>query len=106
MDPEKIESILKWPTPKTLKQVRGFLGLTGWYRRFISNFADVTHPISSILCKKKKFEWTEEAQNAFNKIKELLTTAPILKNPDFSKKFYVQCDASEFWNWGGFSADG
>lgn len=82
-DPEKIESIINWPTPKTMKQVRGFLGLTGWYRRFISNFADITHPISAMLCKKKKFEWTDDAETAFKRIKELLT---ILKNPDFSKK--------------------
>lgn len=53
-DPDKIYSILKWPVPKTLKQVRGFLCLTGWYRRFITNFADVTHPITDILSKKEK----------------------------------------------------
>lgn len=95
-DPAKIESILNWPTPKTLKQVRGFLGLTGWYRRFISNFADVTHPITDVLSRKRKFEWTNEADEAFRNIKNLLTTAPVLKNPDFSKKFYVHCDASDF----------
>lgn len=95
-DPEKINSILNWPIPKTLKQVRGFLGLSGWYRRFILNFADVTHPITEILSKKKKFEWTPAADEAFRKIKHLLTTAPVLKNPDFSKKFYIHCDASDF----------
>lgn len=95
-DPAKIESILNWPIPKTLKQVRGFLGLTGWYRRFISNFADVTHPITEVLSKKKKFEWTDSANKAFIEIKTLLTSAPVLKNPNFSKKFYVHCDASDF----------
>lgn len=95
-DPEKIESIINWPTPKTLKQVRGFLGLTGWYRRFIENFADVTHPITNVLTKKRKFEWTNEAAEAFNKIKMLLTSAPVLRNPDFTKKFFVHCDASDF----------
>lgn len=95
-DPSKVESIINWPIPKTLKQVRGFLGLTGWYRRFISNFADVTHPITELLTKKKKFEWTDSANEAFKKIKLLLTSAPVLKNPDFSKKFYIHCDASDF----------
>lgn len=81
--PAKIESILNWPTPKNLKQVRGFLGLTGWYRRFIANYADITHPITEVLSKKRKFEWTPPAEEAFNKLKLMLTTAPVLKNPSF-----------------------
>lgn len=95
-DPEKIESIIDWPTPKTLKQVRGFLGLTGWYRRFISNFAEVTHDITDVLSKKRKFNWTTAANDAFHHIKTLLTTAPVLRNPDFTKKFFIHCDASNY----------
>ena len=95
-DPDKIISIQKWPSPKNLKQVRGFLGLAGWYRRFISNFSSVVFPITEVLSTKRKFCWTPEAQKAFDLIKNLLTSAPVLSNPDFSKKFYLHCDPSDF----------
>lgn len=94
-DPEKIDSILNWPVPKTIKQVRGFLGLAGWYRRFISNFSTVVYPVTEVLSTKRKFNWTTEAQDSFNQIKTLLTSAPVLTNPDFNKKFYLHCDASD-----------
>lgn len=95
-DPEKVESIKNWPTPKNIKQVRGFLGLAGWYRRFVANFSSIVFPITEVLSTKRKFCWTPEAQNSFELIKTLLTSAPVLSNPDFSKKFYLQCDASDF----------
>lgn len=95
-DPEKVESIRNWPTPKNLKQVRGFLGLAGWYRRFINNFSSIVYPITEVLSTKKKFSWTTEVQKSFQEIKNLLTSAPILVNPDFSKKFYLHCDASDY----------
>ena len=95
-DPEKIVAVNSWPTPKSVKQVKGFMGLAGFYRRFIHNFSDVMAPISSCTSTKKPFEWTAEAETAFNHVKTLLTTAPILANPDFKKKFYLQCDASDY----------
>lgn len=95
-DPDKIEAITKWPVPKTIKQVRGFLGLAGWYRRFIDNFSSITFPISETLSSKRKFQWTPEANEAFNVVKIRLTTAPVLANPDFSKKFFLHCDASDY----------
>ena len=95
-DPSKVDAIRSWPSPKTLKQARRFLGLVGWYRRFIQNFAKVVFPITELLSTKKKFVWTDTAQEAFDKLKDLLTTAPILQNPDFSKPFFVHCDASDF----------
>ncbi|KAL7735169.1 hypothetical protein ACLKA6_014885 [Drosophila palustris] len=95
-DPSKVDAIRSWPSPKTLKQARRFLGLVGWYRRFIQNFAEVVFPITELLSTKKKFVWTDTAQEAFDKLKDLLTTAPILQNPDFSKPFFVHCDASDF----------
>ncbi|XP_065369018.1 uncharacterized protein LOC135961445 [Calliphora vicina] len=95
-DPEKVSAIVNWPVPKNIRQVRGFLGLAGWYRRFIENFSSIVFPITEILSTKKKFVWTPEAQAAFENIKTLLTTAPILVNPDFKKKFYLHCDASNF----------
>lgn len=94
-DPQKVSAIVNYPVPKTIKQVRGFLGLSSWYRRFIDNFSTVVAPISDVVSTKKKFAWTPEAQKAFETIKSLLTTAPVLINPDFRKKFYVHCDASD-----------
>lgn len=95
-DPEKVEAILKWPTPKNIKQVRGFLGIAGWYRRFIDNFSTEVFPITEVLSTKRKFNWTQEAQQSFERIKYLLTTTPVLSNPDFTKKFYLHCDASDY----------
>lgn len=95
-DMEKISAIKNWPTPKNLRQVRGFLGLAGWYRRFIDNFSSVVFPITELLSNKKKFVWTPEAQAAFDHLKTLLTTAPVLINPNFDRKFFLHCDASDF----------
>ncbi|XP_067635455.1 uncharacterized protein [Eurosta solidaginis] len=95
-DPDKVSCIVNWPTPKNLKQVRGFLGVCGWYRRFRHNFADLTYPITETLSTKKKFLWTSEAQQAMDQLKTILTTAPVLTNPDFDKKLYLHCDASNF----------
>lgn len=95
-DPEKVDSIVNWPTPKTVRQVRGFLGLASWYRRFIENFSSITFAISETISSKTKFKWTPEAQDSFEAIKKLLSTAPVLSNPDFTKKFYLHCDASDY----------
>lgn len=93
-DPNKIAAITEYPYPKTVKQVRRFLGLTGWYRRFIANYATISAPITDLLKKSKKFEWTVEAHSAFEELKRCLTTAPFLANPDFGRPFVIQCDAS------------
>lgn len=95
-DPEKVSAIRNWPTPKNVKQVRGFLGIAGWYRRFIENFSSVVFPITETLSSKKKFSWTPDAHRAFEQIKTLLSSSPVLINPDFSKKFYLHCDASDY----------
>ena len=76
-----------------MKQLRRFLGMAGWYRRFIPNFATVTAPLTNLLKKGKGFQWTEEAQSSFGELKELLCTAPVLANPDYTKPFIIQCDA-------------
>lgn len=93
-DPQKTDAISNYPIPKSKKQVRGFLGLAGWYRRFISNFASLAAPMSDTL-KGDKFIFTEEALVSFQKLKEVLTSPPVLAQPDFSKKFSIQCDASD-----------
>lgn len=93
-DPEKIQAISDFPRPSTIKQIRRFLGMAGWYQRFIINYADLTAPITDLLKKKNKFLWTPEAELAFKKLKEALSTAPVLVNPDYTKDFFIRCDAS------------
>ena len=92
-DPIKVQAILQWETPTNIREVRSFHGLASFYRSFIQNFSAITAPISNCL-KKGDFEWTTSAQEAMNKIKELITQAPILRLPDFSKIYEVACDAS------------
>lgn len=93
MDPNKVSAILDWPIPNNLKQLRGFLGLTGYYRRFIRNYSMKGCPLTDLL-KKEAFHWTEETTRAFNTLKQSVTTAPVLILPDFSKTFYVDTDSS------------
>lgn len=93
-DPSKVDAISNFPTPTSVKQTRRLLGMAGWYRRFICNYAEVTAPITSLLKKGVKFKWSEEADVAFTKLKFLLSNAPVLHNPDFSQPFFIRCDAS------------
>lgn len=95
-DTDKIESIQNYTTPKTVKDVRRLIGLAGWYRRFIPDFATLTAPVTALLKKdKKKMIWTAEAEEALNKIKQILTTAPVLANPNYDQPFIIQADASD-----------
>ena len=95
-DSAKVEAVVDFPIPKNSRQVRRLLGLAGWYRRFIKDFSSLTAPLTDTLRKKNtKFVMTEEAITAFEGLKKALTTAPVLTHPDFSKRFYVQCDASD-----------
>ena len=81
--------------PQTVKEVRSFLGLAGYYRRFIENFSKIAKPLTSLLEKNVAFIWTDERQMAFDELKKRLTTAPVLTLPDQSKRFTVYCDASK-----------
>lgn len=93
-DPEKVQAINNFPPPATVKQVRSFLGMTGWYRRFIPAYAALATPLTSLLGGKGKFNWTNEAQVSFEKLKGCLVSAPVLAHPDFKRPFVIQCDAS------------
>ena len=97
VEASKVEAVQKMSTPKTKKDVRTFLGLTGYYRKFIPNYATIATPLTDLTRKTQpnKVDWTAECEMAFSKLKELLTTAPVLQTPDFSKMFIVQTDASE-----------
>ncbi|KAJ9550331.1 hypothetical protein OSB04_014376 [Centaurea solstitialis] len=93
MDPKKIQAVLEWPTPRQVKGVRGFLGLTGYYRKFVRNYGAIAKPLTDIT-KKNNFHWDEDTQQAFDRLKHAITSAPVLALPDFSAPFVVECDAS------------
>lgn len=94
-DPDKVMAVANFPTPRSAKQTRRFLGMTGWYQRFIQNYSSLAAPITDCLKKRKNFTWTPEAQQSFEEMKTALTSAPFLITPDFTKRFYIQCDASK-----------
>lgn len=93
VEPSKIAAILSWPTPTTTRGVRGFLGLAGYYRKFIRQFGSIAAPLTRLLSK-EGFQWTTEAENSFNHLKAALTSPPVLRLPNFSQPFVIECDAS------------
>nr|XP_027081138.1 uncharacterized protein LOC113703854 [Coffea arabica] len=93
MDDSKVNSILQWPVPQTVKELRGFLGLTGNCRRFVKHFGLVCKPLTELL-RKDSFKWNSQAQAAFEHLKRLMCSALVLSLPDFKKAFVVETDAS------------
>ncbi|WVZ78347.1 hypothetical protein U9M48_026076 [Paspalum notatum var. saurae] len=93
MDEQKVQAVLQWPTPANTRALRGFLGLAGYYRRFIQNFGVIAEPLTRLL-RKEGFSWSPEADAAFHKLQQALTTALVLQLPDFEREFVVECDAS------------
>ena len=94
VDLKKIESMQDWPHPKTLKILHGFLGLTGYYHKFVKNYEKIAAPLTALL-KKNSFTWTLAATQAFQTLKMVICTTPILALPDFTKTFLLECDASK-----------
>jgi hypothetical protein len=97
MDPDKVDVIKNWPSPKNIFEVRSFHGLTSFYRKFIKNFSGISTVMMDTVRKRhKSFHWTEEAEKSFNLLKRKIKEQPVLVLLDFQKTFQVKCDASGF----------
>lgn len=95
-DPKKIEAVLKYPIPRTQKEIKSLLGLFSYYRRYVPLFSQIIRPINRLLQKDVPYEWTRECNEAFESIKRKLTSSPVLIFPDFDKQFIIRTDASQF----------
>lgn len=93
-DPDKVTAILNFPRPKNLTELKRFIGLASWYRRFVNKFSEIAAPLHDLTKGKRPFRWTQEADSAFTKLKTMLTDTPVMACPDYSKPFIIQCDAS------------
>ena len=94
VDPSKVEAVTEWKAPTSVGEIRSFLGLAGYYRRFIENFSKIAKPMTELLKKDTKFKWTEDCEASFQELKKRLVTAPVLILPDIHKDYHVYCDAS------------
>jgi ribonuclease HI len=94
VDPSKVESVIKWEQLLNVTDVRSFLGMAGYYRRFIENFSKIAKPVTELLKNNTKFEWLEACEKSFQELKKRLTTVPVLTLSDIKKDFVVYCDAS------------
>ena len=106
VDPKKIKAISDWPIPKDVTDIWSFMGLTGYCRRFIKDFSRIAYPITSLQKKGIKFVWSSKCQESFDKLKELLTQAPVLKVADPLKDYTVCTDASQEGVGGVLSQEG
>jgi len=95
VDPTKVEKVQTWPVPKTVQEVRQFLGFCSYYRRFIQNFSQIAKPLHRMTEKNAKFKWTTETDRAFDELRKHLSTTPVLAYPDFSREFILDTDASD-----------
>jgi hypothetical protein len=94
VNPSKVRDVLDWKPPKSVHQVRSFLGLVSYYRMFILNFSKISKPITKLLKKDTKYVWSKDYDEAFQILKKLLTTSPVLAQPNIAKPFDVYCNAS------------
>src|ERR1700688_1722992 len=96
MDPKKLAGIADWPVPKTLRQVRSFLGFGNFYRRFIAGYSRIVKPLTELTKKDHPFIWTETCQKVFEELKRVFLSEPILRIPNPDKPFFLEIDASAF----------
>jgi hypothetical protein len=94
VDPRKVSDVLKWEPPRTVSEIRSFLGLAGYQRRFIEGFSRIVKPLTSLLEKDREFKWFGACQASFEELKKQLTTTLVLVMPDLQKSFDIYCDAS------------
>jgi hypothetical protein len=94
VDPSKVREVMDWKPPTSVLQIRSFLGLVGYYRRFIPDFSRIAKPMTELLKEGAKFSWDQKCEDAFHTLRDHLTTAPVLAQPDVSKSFDIYCDAS------------
>jgi len=95
-DPNKISAISQWPTPTNVKELRSFLGLAGYYRKFVRHFGVISKPLTELLKKNVVFVWTSTHDKSFAALKSALCNSPVLALPDFSKQFSIETDASGY----------
>ena len=95
VDPVKVEAVSNWKTPTNVNEVRSFLGLAGYYRRFIEGFSKIAVPLTQLTRKGVKFEWSGKCESSFQELKKRLVTAPVLTIPDESEGFVIYSDASK-----------
>ena len=95
VDPEKVEVVMSWDTPKSVFEICSFLGLVGYYRRFIEDFSRLAAPMTRLTWKEVKFEWNDLCEKAFQELKMRLTLAPILIVPERGQRYTAYCDASK-----------
>jgi hypothetical protein len=94
VDPKKVTTILDWKAPKDVRGIKSFIGMAGYYRRFIEGFSKIVRPMTALLAKKVEFKWNLACQKSFKTLKEKLTMAPVLILLDVHKPFSIYCDAS------------
>jgi hypothetical protein len=94
VEPSKVQDVLSWKAPTSVSDIRSFLGLAGYYWRFIEGFLKISKPMTELLKKGKKFKWTPSYEASFQELKKRLMTALILVMPDMDKPFSIYCDAS------------
>jgi hypothetical protein len=95
VDPGKVKDVLSWKTPQNVSDIRSFLGLAGYYRRFIEGFSKISKPMTELLAKGKTFEWTPRHESSFQELKKRLTITSVLMMPDVERPFSIYYDASE-----------
>ena len=88
-DPDKIEPVINFPVPKNLKQLRRFMGMASWHRKFLKDFATIAEPLTALTKKDRQYEWGDVQEEAFEKIKALIASAPVLARPVFDAQFVV-----------------